>query len=1649
MKTRLHTLIALLLTAIAAWGQRPTDYLDRGLVAIPSGSGNFVSWRVLAEEYYDVTYNLYRNGTKVNSKPLSVSNYQDNSGTSSSSYEVAPVVRGVEGTRCAAVKPWANQYMEIMMQPVYARGGTDVTTSHKYTINDVSLGDVDGDGTTEFIVKRLNGLDLYNLDNDSCFCLIECYTLAGKRLWWIDCGPNMLSGSQVELNAVVYDWGGDGRAEVLMRGADNMVIHKADGTTQEIGNMALDTRWSGMEYTNTGAEYLLYLDGQTAEPYVVMDYPLPRYDAGETQNEELIWGSGTPGHRPTKHFFGAPFLDGRKASIFLARGIYTREKMVALDVEPATHQLTERWRWKCYDGWTNPWFGQGFHNFGIADVDMDGRDEIVYGAMVIDDNGQGLSTTGLGHGDAQHCSDFDPYRHGLELFTCQENQPAMCYRDATTAKVYYRLKGTDDDGRALCGNFSNTYPGSMGRSTQSGMVSTVADKVVSEVGDYIAWNDLNFRIFWDGDLLDEVLNSPGTEREAKIEKPGTGRIWTSTYCQMNNWTKNTPSAQGDIFGDWREELVLRAVENTRLRIWTTPTPTTHRLPTLWHDHQYRQAMVWQMCGYNQPPHKSYFTGELEGITIAPPPLTMTGRTEIPSGGTIGSSTDGQQVIVCETGDTEIQVEQGAQPWVATFNVPSWVQGTNSTKTDGTAEILRTYYTCTVTGGAFDGTMRLVKQGDGILRLPNVAQTYSGPTDIWGGTLCFDGTLLNSSLWLNRFAALESTGGQFRSIRMDYGAALRPGGEGSAASVTTDTLRMGFGSRLQVDVFADGMTADCVKTKQLTIETKSWKYGPHYLTPVVEIVAHPLADGELLPAGRYLIGSAEKITGNLSDLVIEGLGTEMKARLVTDDTDIYLELSDVRAASSIVWTGAESAVWDFAGAQNFALADNTQSSETFVTGDKVWFTDEGNNTSITLQGELEADSIIVDAAKAYTFKGTGSITGASTLVKQGTGTLTIDTDNTHTGGTRLSGGVLAVKSLAYSTQAYGNLGAATTKAAQFVIENGAELRTTAAVTQGSPMQMLTAEGGIINNTADFTTEKAISGTLLTKKGAGWMKLYATNSLTKMTIVAGAVNTFSGNAAQTVELQGGSLYDDSQATSHAIVVPKGKSATWYLTNTYYTAYANKLTGEGTLTIVPRNTVSRVRIIADWSQFEGTIKQTTKDIWLPLDAATGLPKGTLDIAEGCAVTNVARSFTIGRLTGKGSLAHPVANFQNNNGVSGSNTWNVGNDDLGDFTFAGTFIDGGGSNKSIFNKVGSCKMTVSGKSTHTGATTVKAGELHFNAGATLGTGALTVARGATLSGVTSASVPLTNSSVSVSTGGTLQVGTSATATTGSINFGDKNVTIAKGATLALAAARATTKASAGCTQLTGIKTLTINGDITLQLADTYEPAAGDSLQLVVATTIKGSPTFTLPELPEGLCWDIGQFLAKGVLHIAEAIAVAIPDEGVATFSCSQATDWSEVAEVEAYVAVIDEAQVQLTKVTGSVPAMTGLLVRSLSGVAVTAYVNPVATAEELVANDLVATAEDIGEDVLQGNYLLANGSQGLGFYRAGADATLAAGHAYLEANGQKVKFMALDGLTDAIRAIPSAPSAEQEYFSINGFRVQRPSHGIYITNRRKVLVR
>lgn len=1465
-KNRKHQLAAAALLALAALpqpsqAQRPTDRLGRGLVAVPSATGGiFCSWRIPAVEYYGTRYNVYRDGVRLNAEPLSVSCYADPTGTAQSRYQVAAV--GADGRELApseAVTPWEHDYLDVPLQPVLSKTGRDITAD--YRANDVSLADLDGDGNVDFILKRINQADADGLYAESAteFTRFEIYTQQGNRLWWIDTGPNMVSGGQVETNAVAYDWDGDGRAEVVMRCADGTVVHTASGEAITIGSAAVNTRGTvshtgNMTYTNTGAEYLIYLDGATGQPYAIgpaahplyIDYPLPRGAASD-------WGDAY-GHRSSKYFFGAPFLDGRHASLFLARGIYTKHNMVAFDIDPATHRLTERWRWTS-DGLPGEWWGQGYHNYGIADVDWDGRDEIVYGSMVIDDNGRGLSTTGLGHGDAQHCSDFDPFRHGQEIFACNETRPNNNYRDATTSEILYRSAGGNDDGRAIMGNFTDAVIGAQGVSAHdaASLIGATAHRHIdgaSSVG-----VDLNYRIYWDGDLLEETLNGDATEGNCVIHKQGS---WTPVYTAQGtalcNWTKNTPSAQGDILGDWREEIVLRSQDNRHLRVYTTTVPTPWRICSLWDDMQYRQAMVWQMCGYNQPPHTSFFLGKAEGITNTPPPLTMDGRTEVAPGGTIDASTDGLHVLLAETADATYAVAPGAAPAILTDNAPSWVQGNN-----GNNRISRTYYTHTLTGSALTGSMRLVKQGDGTLVLPALEHSYSGPTDLWAGTLRFDGTLTRSHVWMNRFAELHTDGGRFmRGIEMSYGSVLRPGGAGKRGEVTVDTLALGFGAQVSLDVYAADATADLLRVKTLRLDTRHWADGPEHQAPVFAIVPH-MADGEeRLTAGRYVLAEVDTIVGGrLSDIIVTGLSSQ-KATLDYADGRIVLDVAGQREPATVTWTGSEGTAWDMLATPNFILPGGEPTA--FVTADKVVFDDSAQGFSVNVSSPVAPAAVTFNNSKHdYTISG-DSIVGRGGIVKNGDATVTLSSINRFSGTTVINGGRLAVATLANDVgQTYGSLGGVSNA----IEMNGGTLRVATNTTSlqrlniGRSVSAIEVPAGVT-----LTLSRGIGGgegSQLWKTGGGTLNLAAGNGFRRLVIDEGTVHSTEENGQpalpDTVEFRGGTLTDNysdgSNTTSNTnFRVDAGTSGTIYLDGRCN--YRGRLVGGGMLTVYA--TFVRNYLEGDWSRFGGTLTANTVK-WGSYDPTFdfrngyGLPRAVLQVA-GIDVRNNGYNFALGNLQGTGSL-------------SGTGTWTVGSRNE-DGTYDGQIL-------SPFVKVGSGAFTLTAPQTGIGSVSVKGGSLVINDA----NGATDLFNGQQVTVSDSGALVGRGlvSSLRVARGGTLTPGNQASAYPSGCIATTSGLQMLSGSTLNLCfTGTRNSKGSRSYLEVGG--TLTMHATVCVTKPDRLNSlAAGDSIILWTAARVVGEPDeLRLPELPAGLYWDTSDLCRPvGVIRVTDVVPSGI----------------------------------------------------------------------------------------------------------------------------------------------------------------------------------
>ena len=1470
-KKILATSALALLVSMGANAQRFTDKLDRGLVAVKTTKGVYCSWRIQADEYYDVKYNLYRDGTKVNAEPLDVSNFTDTSGSESSQYTVKAVLNGVEQQASKAATVFKSNYKEIKIKH-------DASLKATYEPNDACCADVDGDGEVEILMKFNNkeeGEQLYPKNGPTIngvatkeYSMLACLKQDGTVLWWVNCGPNMGDFQNNEQNIVGYDWDMDGKAEVVMRLEEGSTVHMADGTTYTIGADGKNgTSWKNYRepkssgsvewFTHYGKEFLWYCEGATGKPYQCIEFPLKRLEDGET-DLKAAWGDGY-GHRSSKYFFGAPYLDGKHPSIFLGRGIYTRHKFIAYDVDPKTHDLKVRWKWTNNQP-GSPWYGQGYHNYIIADVDWDGRDEIVWGSMVIDDNGKGLSTTGLGHGDAQHIGDFNPYIHGQEMFACNEDNPSNNYRDATTSKIYYRKTDTNDDGRCLAGNFYNDFPGAVGHSGHDTPISTVTNDHVSTNTNGLS---MNFRIYWDGDLLEECFDN------TTVTKPGKGTIATFLGAYSNNSTKATPCYQGDIFGDWREEVIERTADNN-IRIYTTNEPTKWRNYSLWYDHQYRNGMVWQPCGYNQPPHVSYFLGELEGITIAPPPLTTTGREEV--GSSISKALDGKHALLATTGDATVSVAEGASPAIFTDNAPSWVQGTAASecRTKDT-EIKYTYYTHTLTGGAFTGGMRLVKQGDGTLVLPNVKQTYTGKTDVWAGTLQFDGIMESSPVWLNRFAELNSNGGNFKGgIKADYGSVIRPGGKENIGTLTTSSLDLGFGARVVFDA-KDGNVDKLVAAK-MSIEKKYWKNGPQYNTPVFEFTAAP-------NPGTYTLAEVGELTGKLSDIVVEGLDGH-KFSLEYTDGKIVLNLSDTRDSESCVWTGEKGSVWDLMSTENFSSSDKM-----FVTGDELTFNDDAATSNVSVAEDVTPGNLYFkNNKKVYSLAGKGSILGEGSLNVEGTGTVYVKNTNKYSGGTNIKGGTLIPTILANKDGLeYGSLGAADNT---ITLSNNGTLKVTAGMTASHPI-VLGENGGVINNTGTLILNGGIKKGAgknrdLYKMGAGTLQLNSTADFDVLYINQGTVYDFQDGhfSGKTIVLNGSkvvlqasnSIYS-SNSDNVNIEVPKGKSGVWYPDGRC--DYTGKLTGEGTIDIY--GTWIRCPFKGDWSKFEGTInaKRGNKNAYEPafdFNNTYGIPLATLNVdsrfTKDYSFCTNGKSFAIGALSGTGYISNG-GNFG-----SGANTLTIGGKNT-NFEFRGSI------NGSYVVKNGTGIWTISSEDVLANAKSLKIvdGVVKLNKAAATasmtGPTVLYVQNDGELRGVGC------TYGVSLLKGGILRPGSNAetaqTNNTGVI-FIQKNLNAVAGSSIYVNKTKAD---SISVNAYTGSKTpawaflkvggnAVLNGTIYVTYKDTWTPAVGDYVRILdCAGSISGNPTFELQALPAGLEWDTTPFLSTGTVRVAVSTGI------------------------------------------------------------------------------------------------------------------------------------------------------------------------------------
>lgn len=582
------------------------ERLGRGVVAVRQTNGcAFVSWRLLSGDQQDIAFNVYRSAggerVKQNAEPIRSATWFAESQPSTDQeceWEVRAVNGGKEEARGAAfhMRKGAKGYLAV---PLKLPPG--------YTPNDGSVGDLDGDGEYEIVLKseqRPRDTASTGLTGETIF---QGYRLDGTLLLTINLGKNIREGAHYT-QFMVYDLDGDGIAEIACKTADGTI----DGKGKAIGDAAADwrdTTFGSRTFGRVlkGPEYFTIFDGRTGAALATTNYIPPRGDLGGWGGVGGNGGNDNSGNRSDRFLACVAYLDGELPSVVMCRGYYGRSVLAAWDWRGG--KLTSRWVFDSKDK-DNAYSGQGGHQLSVADVDGDGRDEIIYHAMAVDDDGKGLYSTGLRHGDALHVGDLDPARPGLEVFGVHENEertvslqtPGTAVFDAKTGKILWSDGPGVDVGRGLTADIDPRYYGEEMWSFAAGL-RTCDGKRIGR-----APASANFAVWWDGDLLRELLDRNRIMKwnwtDGKLEN-----VLVAEGCTSNNGSKATPCLSGDLFGDWREEVIWRTVDNKELRIYTTTIPTRHRMRTLMQDPQYRVSIAWQNVGYNQPPHPSFYLGE--------------------------------------------------------------------------------------------------------------------------------------------------------------------------------------------------------------------------------------------------------------------------------------------------------------------------------------------------------------------------------------------------------------------------------------------------------------------------------------------------------------------------------------------------------------------------------------------------------------------------------------------------------------------------------------------------------------------------------------------------------------------------------------------------------------------------------------------------------------------------------------------------------------------------------------------------------------------------------------------------------------------------------------------------------------------------------
>ncbi len=1194
--------LVLMLFVQPAFAQRIQQKLGRGVVAVQNGTSVTITWRRLAQEPEDATWNIYIKKTaasdfaKLNAAPVKNTNFKTSTTSVPVGSEVAVSMVTTENeveTEGALSTPFKfkaqslrNIYMEI-------RYDKSPLTKSKYTTKFVWPCDLDGNGEMDYVVDRCPV-------DGSRNHYIEGYLADGTFLWNVDLGVNETPCDGQNDNLCAYDIDCDGFGELIVQTSDGTRLwDKEKGTWGKylLGKSTADSDGDGIiDYDTQSVKnpprYMTVIDGMTGAEKASAEFA---YDeAYNRTNKASLMGEEYNKHEGHVGIF---YHDGVHPAIVGEFHSRSADGNTHFYRNVAFGYVDGQWKLL----FSKKTGGVVFHQIRIADVDGDGCDEMLSGEYAMDQDGSTLYNARIAHGDRHRISDIDPERPGLECFAIQQNAGDMLGQilyDAGTGepiKKWY-LSAVGDVGRGECMDVDKNHLGWEMWSTMEGVYDAKGNKIEGLSNVYPTEG-----MWWDGQLDREILQTSDSHYNFYFQDYGGGRLIEpakeSGYQLKTSYGKRG-KFWGDIIGDWREELiVIREIDGVCqgiVGLSTDYTTTVNNIYCLQEDPHYRGDCTTR--GYYQSPNPGFYLGYDMPRPQLPPCMVSDDENDV-FGITLGNAT-----ITPRSGMKNVYV------------MPVKKQ--------------------TLTLDILDGKANLWKSQQGTLVLGT--NSSAGKTIISEGTLELNGEI--SGLVDLRARGTLSGSGIVNDIIFE-GALNYEGCRIMPTSTLTFAKGLNIDHKIYVEMDLDQNTL--VKVNGDLSVTK----------PTVFTI-----NAKELSAGEYkLIEYSGEFSGNVNNFDVRGI-FGVPYDIVNKDGAIYLVVSGQRdAANNVMWTGAESRIWDYQ-TNNFSFNDEPTS---FVSGDGVVFSDNGSNTTITANELMQIGSVtFTNDTKSYTIQGNGGISGAGDVIINGKGKVLLNAvKSDYTGKTIINSGTVTVKELA-DAGIPSSIGAASATATNFQIGKATLIinNTNTATNRGIQLND-TATIQIASGTASLKGQVKGTGTLL-KLGAGQLNItYAgANAWTETilqagTLAMGAWNTTFGKATSPLHVTGNStivVFDNNSTSAvptyqNITTIDKGKTLTFHAGRRC--AIKGSLLGEGTYKIdfpYVRGDVS-----TNVSKFEGIYEVTTSNCRFV--QAMDFSKCTLKLDEG--------SYAAGFRAGSGdeaSYAHKIGTLTGT-GTLGTGTWQI----------------------------------------------------------------------------------------------------------------------------------------------------------------------------------------------------------------------------------------------------------------------------------------------------------------------------------------------------------------------------------------------------------